>query len=347
MTRPLRILHAIRSDGFSGVEQFVLRLACAQAGDGHAVAVIGGDPERMREGLDEVGVPHTPAASTSDLFRAVRRLAPGVDVVNTHMTAADVGTVGALGFRRRSRRPAIVATRHFAKPRGRLGPIPIGVLVRHAIDAQISISTAVANAVDGPSTVVHSGIEPRPLADAAQREHVVLMAQRLQPEKRTDIGIRAFAASGLAGGGWILEIAGIGPERDSLGALAASLGLEDSAVRFLGYRTDLPAVMDRAGLLIAPCPVEGLGLTLLEAMAGGLPVVAAGAAGHLDLLAGLDPRAAFAPDDVDEAAAHLRSLAADEAGRTALALAARGRQQRDFSLRAQADGTDAVYRSVL
>ncbi|GAA1762423.1 glycosyltransferase family 4 protein [Agromyces humatus] len=346
MTRPLRILHAIRSDGFSGVEQFVLRLARAQSGDGHAVAVIGGDPERMRAGLDEVGVGHTPAPGTADVYRAVRRLSPGVDVVNTHMTAADVGTVAALGFRRRPRRPAIVATRHFAKPRGRLGPVPISALVGRSIDAQISISTAVAGAVDGPSTVVHSGIEPRPLGDVALRERVVLMAQRLQPEKRTDIGIRAFAASGLADDGWGLEIAGIGPERESLGELAASHGLE-GAVRFLGYRTDLPAVMDRAALLIAPCPVEGLGLTLLEAMAGGLPVVAAGAAGHLDLLAGLDARAAFAPNDVDEAAAHLRSLADDAAGRTALALAARTRQQHDYSLRAQVDGTDVVYRSVL
>lgn len=346
MTRPLRILHAIRSDGFSGVEQFVQRLARAQAGDGHAVAVIGGDPERMQAGLDEAGVPHTAAAGTADVFRAVRRLSSGVDVVNTHMTAADVGTVAALGFRRRSHRPAIVATRHFAKPRGRLGPIPIGVLVGRSIDAQISISTAVAAAVDGASTVVHSGIEPRPLGDGALRERVVLMAQRLQPEKRTDVGIRAFAASALADDDWTLEIAGSGPERDSLAALAASLGV-GGATRFLGYRTDLPAVMDRARLLIAPCPVEGLGLTLLEAMAGGLPVVAARAAGHLDPLEGLDPRAGFAPDSIDEAAGHLRSLAADDEGRTALALAARRRQQRDFSLRAQVDGTDAVYRSAL
>jgi glycosyltransferase involved in cell wall biosynthesis len=346
MTRPLRILHAIRSDGFSGVEQFVLRLAGAQAGAGHSVAVIGGDPERMRAGLDEIGVPHSPAAGTVDVYRAVRRLSPGVDVVNTHMTAADVGTVAALAGRPRSRRPAIVATRHFAKPRGRLGPLPIGTLVGRSIDAQISISTAVAAAVDGPSTVVHTGVEPRPLRDGAAREPVVLMAQRLQPEKATDVGIRAFAASGLADEGWTLEIAGIGPEREPLEALAASLGLGEAA-RFLGYRTDLPAVMDRAGLLVAPCPVEGLGLSLLEAMAGGLPVVAARAAGHLDPLTGLDPRAGFEPGNVDEAAQHLRSLAADDAGRTALALAARRRQQRDFSLRAQVDGTDAVYRRVL
>jgi glycosyltransferase involved in cell wall biosynthesis len=346
MTGKLRILHAIRSDGFSGVEQFVLRLAQAQAGDGHDVVVIGGASERMRPALDAVGVPHTPAARTLEVTRAVQRLAPGVDVINTHMTAADVGTVAGLWFRRRSRRPAVVATRHFAKPRGKLGPLPIGAIIRHGIDAQISISVAVADAVDGPSTVVHSGIEARPLRDGLLRERVILMAQRLQPEKRTDIGIRAFAASGLADDGWSLEIAGAGPEREELGALAGSLGL-DRAVRFLGYRSDLPAVMDRAGILIAPCPVEGLGLTLLEAMAGGLPVVAAGAAGHLDPLAGLDPRALFTPDDVDEAARHLRSLASDDVGRNALALAERHRQQRDFSLRSQADGTEAVYRGAL
>ena len=49
--RPLRILHAIRSDGFSGVEQFVLRLALAQAADGHRVTVIGGATDRMRPAL--------------------------------------------------------------------------------------------------------------------------------------------------------------------------------------------------------------------------------------------------------------------------------------------------------
>lgn len=342
----LRILHAIRSDGFSGVEQFVLRLAVQQAHDGHEVTVIGGAPDRMLPALIEAGVAHIPAARTHEVTRAVRRLARSVDVVNTHMTAADVGTVAALWSRLRPHRPAVVATRHFAKPRGTVGPLPIGALVRGRIAAQISISAAVADTVDGRSTVVHSGIEPRPLRDVLLRERVVLMAQRLQPEKRTDVGIRAFAASGLAAEGWTLEIAGIGREREALEALATSLGLGDS-VRFLGYRSDLPAVMDRAGILIAPCPVEGLGLTLLEAMAGGLPVVAAGAAGHLDPLSGLDPRALFAPGDVDEAARHLRSLASDDAGRNALALALRHRQQQQYSLRAQADATEAVYRSVV
>ncbi|MGR0318718.1 glycosyltransferase family 4 protein [Agromyces sp. ZXT2-3] len=346
MTATLRIAHAIRSDGFSGVEQFVLRLARTQAADGHAVHVIGGDPPRMRPGLDDLGVAHTPAARTVEVLRAVRELADRVDVVNTHMTAADVATVAALATRRRARRPAVVATCHFARPRGRVGPVPIDALVRGRIDAQIAISSAVAAAVDGPSTVVHTGIDPRPAGDPAARERTVLVAQRLQPEKRTDVAVRAFAASGLAADGWTLDVAGIGPEREPLERLVAELGIAPS-VRFSGYRTDLPDLLARAGMLIAPCPVEGLGLTLLEAMASALPPVAADAAGHVEVLAGLDERSRFAPGDADAAGARLRSLAADPGARAALGAAARARQQSHFSLRAQADGTDAVYRSAI
>lgn len=346
MSERLRILHAIRSNGFSGVEQFVLRLAVQQAADGHVVHVIGGDPARMRPRLDEAAMAHTPAARTGEVVRAVRRLARGFDVVNTHMTAADVATAAALASRSRARRPAVVATRHFARPRGRVGPVRIDALLRGRIDAEISISAAVAATIGRPSTVVHTGIDPRPAIDPASRERTVLMAQRLQPEKRTDVGVRAFASSGLAGEGWMLDVAGMGPERDALERLVADLGIAAS-VRFSGYRTDLPELLDRSGMLLAPCPIEGLGLTLLEGMAGGLPPVAADAAGHVELLEGLDPRSRFAADDPDAAGERLRALAADREGRAALGAAARARQQRHFSLRSQADGTEAVYRRVI
>lgn len=344
MSDRLRILHAIRSDGFSGVEQFVLRLAVQQAEDGHRVAVIGGATDRMRPGLDAAGIPHFAAARTHEVALAVHRYARQVDIVNTHMTAAEVGAVAALALAR-GPRPRVVATRHFAKARGHLGPLPIDALVRHRIRAEISISEAVAAAIERPSTVVHTGIPSRPESDPGERERTVLIAQRLQPEKRTHVGVRAFAASGLAAAGWTLDVAGIGPERPSLEDLAVELGVAPS-VRFTGYRTDLPEVMARAGLLLAPCPVEGLGLTLIEAMASGLPPVAADAAGHVEVLIGLDPRSRFAPDDADAAARSLRSLADDPAGRAALGAAARERQQAHFSLRAQADATETVYRSV-
>lgn len=344
MTRPVRVLHAIRSDGFAGVEQFVARLARAQAERGDHVTVIGGDSELMRARLEPAGIAHRTAVSTLDVARRIAGSAHDVDVVNTHMTAADVGATLALFGRRR--RPRLVATRHFAKPRGRVGPMRIDSLVGRRIDTEISISAAVAAAIGVPSTVVQPGVEDRPFIRAQDRGRIILMGQRLQPEKHTHVGLRAFAASGLARRGWRLELAGDGPERPMLDALATSLGI-GHAVEFLGFRPDLPDLMERAGLLLASCPFEHFGLTVLEAMAGGLPVVAAGAAGHAEMLDGLDPRAQFRPDDAQDAARKLGSLAEDLEGREALGRAERERQSREFSVGLQAARTDAVYRSVL
>jgi glycosyltransferase involved in cell wall biosynthesis len=298
----------------------------------------------MREVLDPIGVRHTPASRTLEVTRAVRRQSTGFHVVNAHMTAAEFGTVAALWAR--PGRPAVVATRHFAKPHGWVGFVPVGPLLRPWIDAQISISNAVAAVVDGASAIVHAGVEARLPQDDRLRERIVLMAQRLQPEKQSAIGVRAFAASGLAADGWTLVVAGRGPEQAALEALVTELGL-GGAVDFVGYRADLPALMDRASLAVAPCPIEGLGLTVLEAISGGLPVVAAGAAGHLEVLAGFEERCLFPPGDVDAAGARLRDLAHDDSARHALGAAVHSAQQRDFSLRAQAAGTELVYREVL
>lgn len=339
-----RILHAIRSDGFAGVEQFVLRLALTQARAGHHVHVIGGDPSQMRDPLTAAGVAFTPAARTAQVARAVRRLHRHTDVVNTHMTAADIGAFLALaGIRDR---PAVISTRHFAKPRGRVGPIRIDALIASTIDAEISISDAVAARIAAPSTVVRSGVEPGPVADPALRGRTVLIAQRLEPEKSTDRGIRAFAASGLADIGWVLEIAGRGSERDRLAQLTEDLGI-GAAVRFLGFRADLPELMALAGLLLAPCPNEGLGLTVVEAMAVALPVIAADAGGHVELLAGLDERALFPSDDTAAAAERLRSLATDPAARERLGTLERERQSSLLTPAHQLEGTSAVYRDTI
>lgn len=339
----MRILHAIRSDGFAGVERFVLRLAVAQAEAGNSVHVIGGDPERMRPQLRAAHVAHTATPDrTASVARAVHALARGADVVNSHMTAADIGAAFALARLRNA--PPLVSTRHFAAQRGRIGPVPIDAMIGGRVSAEIAISHAVAAATGRRSTVVHSGVPDVPSgAVEPARERVVLIAQRLQPEKRTEWGIRTFAASGLGDRGWRLQIAGEGAERPALESLVVSLGVP---AEFLGFRDDLAERFRSAGLLLAPCDVEGLGLTVIEAMAAGLPVVAADAGGHTEILEGLDPRALYAVGDPDAAAGSLLSLASDEHGRAALGAACRQRQRTEFTLTAQVAGTDAVYRAA-
>jgi glycosyltransferase involved in cell wall biosynthesis len=339
---PLRILHVVRTHSFAGVERFVLRLGLAQAAAGHHVAVIGGDPTHMAPPLSAAGVGFAASGSGIHDTALIRRAAREADVVATHMTAADVAAAAAL----QGLPAALVATRHFTRRRGSRGPRRVYPVIERRIDAEISISDAVARSIGIPSTVVHSGVEDAAAPAAAGRSRTVLMAQRLQPEKRTRVGLAAFAASGLADRGWRLQIAGAGPEMALLHADARSFGIA-GAVELLGFRDDVAELYRQAGLFLAPCPVEGLGLSLLEAMATGLPALAADAGGHSEILAGLDPRALFAADDVDAAAQSLRALADDESGRAALGAAGRLRQRAEFSISSQVAGTEAVYRRAI
>lgn len=344
MTGSLRIVHAIASDRFAGVEQFVRRLAARQAEDGHSVIVLGGAREQMASLLASAGAEWMPSATLRETFGALRRAMPSADVVNTHMTAADVAAAAARATSR-STLP-IISTRHFAQQRGTRGPDAAYRVIERRMDAEISISRAVAASIKVPSTVIHPGVDPRSDDRPAVRGRTVLVAQRLQPEKHTDVAVRAFAASRLADDGWALEIAGTGPDADTLAVLASDLGVA-SSVRFLGFRDDLPQLMATAGMLFASSPFEHFGLTVLEGMASGVPVVAAAAAGHSEMLDGIDDRQLFAPGDAGAAAERLRLLADDPAGRASIGAEQQIRQRREFTLRAQSDATELVYRRAL
>lgn len=344
---PLAVVHVVCSDAFAGVERHVAQLAAAQADAGYAVHVVGGDPIRMHEVLAPGGVDHHPGSSVVGTTRETVRLlrTRQVSVVHAHMTDAETAAVLARAATRA--RVPIVATRHFAARRGstplrrwwtdRLG---------RRINAQVAISHAVAAEVEGPCTVVHPGVPVRPdAAPAEARDRVVLVAQRLEPEKRTDLALEAFARSGLADRGWRLVVAGGGSLAATLTAQAHDLRL-DGAVDLLGHRSDVERLMAGAGMLLAPCPVEGLGLAVLEAMSVGVPVVAAAAAGHLETVGRVAPELTYPPSEVAAAARILATLAEDPAARGSYGKALQEAQRHDFTLSAQVRGTDEVYRSL-
>ena len=339
----MRIVHAVCTDAFAGVERLTARLAAAQQASGHEVIVVGGHSESMRRELGEPGARHVVATSVLDVTRALNALS-GADVINVHMTAAEVAAAGAV----RVRSVPVVSTRHFAGHRGS-SSLPARWLTaataRH-VRAQIAVSSYVADHVEGGCTVVHTGVPAHPDGPPAdERDRTVLLAQRLEPEKGTDVAIRAFAASGLAREGWALHVAGTGTLRTPLEELGRELGLGGS-IEFLGHRSDVDELMDRAAIAIAPCDREALGLTVIEAMAHGVPVVAAGAGGPLETV-GVTPDAAlFCAGDHERAGQLLHDLALDAPRRDSYGKALRRVQREHFTLDTQVIGTDAVYRSV-
>ncbi len=78
-------------------------------------------------------------------------------------------------------------------------------------------------------------------------------------------------------------VCGVGTKRDELIALAKSCGIGDKVI-LAGYRKDIPNILHAADLFIFPSYHEGLPVSLMEAMASGLPVICSKIRGNVDLI---------------------------------------------------------------
>jgi glycosyltransferase involved in cell wall biosynthesis len=326
------------SPEFAGVERSLTYVAPELARRGHEVTVIGGAPDQMQPPLDNSGVTFVPAATIADAARrtsSFRSRRP--DVVHSHMTAADLAAVMAWPLVR----APLVSTLHFAQPRGHTALRREAYrLLPPCFRMQIAISAFVAQRCGTRTVVVPNGV-PAPEVSTVAREPIVLVAQRLEPEKQTGLALRAWARSPLRHSGWHLEIAGRGAERAELETLATSLGVAGS-VMFSGFVEDIGERMARASILLASAPSEPFGLSVVEAMAAGLPVVAAAGGAHTEILEGFDGQM-FRPGDVDSCAVALTRLGTDSQLRSALSTRGSERYEQHFTIEHHVDRLLAVY----
>jgi glycosyltransferase involved in cell wall biosynthesis len=101
----------------------------------------------------------------------------------------------------------------------------------------------------------------------------ILMVSRLDRPKDHATLLRAVALLRAKGQPVKLSLAGDGEMRDELEALARRLGIS-GCVSFLGTRPDVPELMGTSDVLALSTESEGQGVTVLEGMAAGIPVVA-------------------------------------------------------------------------
>lgn len=107
---------------------------------------------------------------------------------------------------------------------------------------------------------------------------------RLVPIKGHDVLLRAWPGVLERLPGARLIMVGDGPERPRLESLVRDLEL-DGTVRFVGWRQDIPEVLAAADVVVQPSLAEGLGYSILEAMAAGRPVVASAVGGMTEVVA--------------------------------------------------------------
>jgi glycosyltransferase involved in cell wall biosynthesis len=164
----------------------------------------------------------------------------------------------------------------------------------------------------------------------------------LRPEKAHDVLLRAAVTIVRRFPDATFDVVGDGPQREPLAALTHTLGLE-RAVRFLGHRDDIPALLAAADIFVLPSRSEAFPNAVLEAMAAGLPVVATAVGGIVELVADTRTGLLVRPDDPASLAARLCDVMLDAPFASRLGEAARAEAHARYSFDRMVDSFDRLY----
>lgn len=207
---------------------------------------------------------------------------------------------------------------------------------RMAVYVPNGVHAAVPHPADG--MLARLGLAP---------QRYLLFVGRLVPEKAPDLLVRAF---GRLPGDHRLVLAGDSSFTDTYTASVRELAARDPRVVLAGYvyGDALKELYSNAAAFVLPSLLEGLPLTLLEAAAFGLPVVASAIPPHLEVLGGQGPgRHLVPPGDEERLLVALGQVLADPQSERTAAATLRDRVVRAYCWGAAAEHTEAVYRAVL
>lgn len=175
----------------------------------------------------------------------------------------------------------------------------------------------------------------------------VLAAGRLSAQKGIDTLIKAVAVLRERGVAVRADIAGEGEEEGALRQLTDRLGVAD-AVHFLGLKTafELAALYRQCDVAVLSSHDEGLGLTLIEAMYSGAPVVGSRSGGICDVISDGVTGLLAEPDDPLSLADALARLLADEDLARRLGHAGQAFVREHYDPSVSVSAMLAAYRSV-
>ena len=223
----------------------------------------------------------------------------------------------------------VLANRWLIKPSDRV--TAVGRFVKQALIDNEGIA-------EGLIKVIYNGIDPDafPPADTATRSQarrligvddetpLIMQVARFHPVKDHKTAVRAFAETLSFVPNAVLYLVGDGGQRQTIEVLCREMDIQDQ-VRFLGTRDDVAQLVPGADVFMLSSLSEGVSVTLLEAMATGLPIAATDVGGNPEVVEHgttglLSPRG-----DHNALAANLVTLLQDPAQRQAFGRAGRAR----------------------
>lgn len=300
----------------------------------------------------------TGARRVPGLARLLRRERP--DVFHAHMSSP-VACKWALAAAVLARVPAVLGTVQVGEyePPDRSAYRQLRLLASR-VGRHLAVSRAIAaelvEKLDWPAEkveVVYNAVDAERVAVAAppglreelgggEGRQLVLVPARLHAQKGHATLLEAAARVPEA----IFVLAGDGPEREPLEALARRLGLADR-VRFLGRREDVPELLAACDLFVLPSLYEGSSLAVLEAMAAGIPIVSSAIGGTDELIEDGRSGLLVPPGDAEALAAALRRALGEQELREEMAARARERVESGLRRERMAGRVEEVYRELL
>lgn len=368
----LRVLHLNTEPTWRGGEQQLLYLLDGLAAHGVPSTLVAQPDSPMFErarasGHEVVGMRMRGEVDLPAMLRLKRLIVEGdYSIVHAHTSHAH--TLGQVATRLVSaaRRPLMVVARRVDFSIFRRSFFGLnGIKYLHGVDCYVTVSEAIRRVLiaDGVPAerihCVHSGIDLARIDDAPDLREA-LREEFEVPAGHTLLANVAHMAD-HKGQRYLLEampkvlavrpetvcaIVGDGELKGDLMALADSLGIAEQ-MRFPGFRTDVPSILKALDLFVMPSHMEGLGTSVLDAMAAGAPVVGTEAGGMpesiIDGVTGL-----VCPiRDADALAKAILRMLGDPALAKSCAAAARAKVEAEFSTRSMVEGTLRVYRRLL
>ena len=380
--RPSTIVHCVPALHVGGVNRALLSaLEVLAGGPNHHVLCVLGDtlamaPEFEAHGIEVVSLGHTGKATTVRTVRRIRSLLRDrhADLLHTHLLLPRV--LG--GIAARTCRVPHVATVHSTQAREFLDPDASAARTRFVLSSQraaderlvdrfIAVSESAAAVlsemrprVADRIVVIHNGIDiaefapPPPEVQHQLRaalgigpsDRIVLNVGRMVPAKNQLVLPSVMAGLLRSHPEARLLIVGRGKIQDEVAAAVRAADLGDR-IELLGLRTDVPALLHLADVVLQTSTDEGFGIVLVEAMAAGTPVVASDIPAFREVVVAEEHALLVAPDDAEGFAAAVASVL-DDPERAAIRVAA-GRALVDerFANTAVAAALDGLYASLV
>lgn len=357
---PIRVVHLVSTLNIGGLEKVVYDLVRFVDRERFDVKVLClGEIGALADDFEAIGIPtfglnaidKGPLASSRVLARRLKELS--VDVLHTHNPAPHLA--GALA-RCRTRIPMLVHTKHGRNYPDQWKRVLINRMVTWATDCVVAVSHNAARVSleveripARKLRVLHNGIDLdrfQPLAACNLNPRRAIHVARLCDPKDHTTLLRAVRLVSNAIPDFHLDLVGDGPHRGQIESLCDELQLRNN-VSFAGFCGDVRQRISQCGLALLSSLSEGLSITLLEAMAMGLPVVATNVGGNGEVIVEGQTGMLVPPQQPEKMAAAMLELIGSPERAAAMGKAGRKRIEDEFDLRSVVRAYESIYSGLL